>query len=62
MLENDGKKAFRDSDKDYIIETICNKLQNNNINFTTNSGKYITFQYNNFIFKIETIKKTSMPE
>ena len=62
MLENDGKKAFRDPDKDNIIEIICNKLDDIDIPFTVNSGKFITFKYNNFIFKVEIIKKAVMPQ
>ena len=62
MLENDGKKAFRDPDKDDIIGIICNKLDDIDIPFTVNSGKFITFKYNNFIFKVEIVKKMSMPK
>ncbi len=62
MLESDGKSAFRDPDKDDIIETMCNKLDDMGIEVAVNSGKFITFEYNNFIFKIEVIKKTSMPQ
>ena len=62
MLVNDGKKAFRDADKDIIIEKICNKLQENNIEYTVNGGKFITFKYNDFIFKVEFIKKAVMPQ
>ena len=62
MLKNDGKKAFRDTDKDFIVEKICNSLKEENIDFSVNSGKFITFENNNFIFKIELIKKSSIPE
>lgn len=61
MLVNDGKKAFRDTDKDIIIEKIAQKLNENKIEYTVNSGKFITFKYNNFIFKIEVVKKVVMP-
>ena len=61
MLPNDNKKAFRDTYKDFIVEKITNKLKENNIIYTTNSGKFISFEYNNFIFKIEVVKKNAMP-
>ena len=61
MLLNDGKKAFRDADKDTIVEKIIEVLKNKNIEYTVNSGKFITFKYNNFIFKIEIVKKTAIP-
>lgn len=61
MLLNDGKKAFRDADKDTIVEKIVEVLKNKNIEYTVNSGKFITFKYNNFIFKIEIVKKTAIP-
>ena len=62
MVINDGKKAFRDATKDIIVEKICNKLKENNINYTTNKGKIITFKYNDFLFKIEIVKKAAMPD
>ena len=62
MLENDGKLAFRDTNKDEIIHIICDKLDDIDIPFSINSGKFITFKYNNFIFKIEVIKKAAMPQ
>ena len=62
MVVNDGKKAFRDDTKDMIVEKICNILKEKNIIYTTNSGKFITFKYNNFTFKVEIIKKASMPQ
>ena len=61
ILPNDGKKAFRDGTKDDIVNFITYALKNNNIEYTTNSGKIICFKYNNFIFKIEVIKKAVMP-
>lgn len=61
LLPNDGKLAFRDSIKDKIVAAIANKLKENNIIYTVSSGKFITFQYYNFIFKIEVIKKTIIP-
>ncbi len=61
LLVNDGKKAFRDADKDIVMEMITKALTDNEIEFTVNSGKFITFKYNNFIFKIEIVKKAAMP-
>lgn len=62
MLINDGKKAFRDENKDLIITIITKELKIKEIEYTVNSGKYITFKYNNNIFKIEVIKKAAMPQ
>ena len=61
LLVNDGKKAFRDETKDIIVEKICNNLKDKGLEYTTNSGKLITFKYNNIIFKIEIVKKAAMP-
>lgn len=61
MLVNDGKKAFRDADKDIIIEKIASALTDKNIEYTINSGKFLTFKYNSFIFKVEIVKKAAMP-
>ncbi len=62
LVENDNKKAFRDSTKDIIVEKICNKLKDNNIEYTTNKGKIITFKNNDFLFRVEIVKKAAMPE
>lgn len=62
LLSNDGKKAFRDSDKDIIIEEISKVLSENNVEYTINSGKFITFKLGKYIAKIEVIKKTSEPQ
>ena len=62
LLENDGKKAFRDATKDIVVERICNKLKENNVEYTINSGKFITFKHHGYIFKIEIVKKVAMPQ
>lgn len=62
LLSNDGKKAFRDSDKDIIIEKISKVLSENNVEYTINSGKFITFKLGKYIAKIEIVKKTSEPQ
>ena len=62
LLSNDGKKAFRDSDKDIIVEEISKALSENNIEYTVNSGKFITFKLGKYIAKIEIVKKTSEPQ
>ena len=62
MLSNDGKSAFRDATKDEVVADITNKLAENNIEYTVNSGKFICFKYNNFIFKVEIVKKSAMPQ
>lgn len=61
MLKNDGKLAFRDATKDIIIKNIVEKLKELNIEYTVNSGKFMTFKYNDIIFKVEIIKKAAMP-
>lgn len=61
LLANDGKKAFRDTTKDQVVEAIAQKLDQNNIEYTINSGKFITFKYNGFTFKVEVVKKAAMP-
>jgi hypothetical protein len=60
MLENDNKTT-RDATKNNIVKLIENKLADNNIEYTSNNGKYITFKYNDIIFKLEIIKKAAMP-
>lgn len=62
LVENDGKKAFRDETKDKIVAAIGNKLTEHNIKYTTNSGKIITFKHNNYLFKVEIVKKAAMPQ
>ena len=37
------------------------QLNQNNIEYTINSGKFITFKYNGFTFKVEVVKKAAMP-
>ena len=61
LLDNDGKKAFRDATKDTIVNMIVNKLKDNNVDCTVNSGKFITFKHFGNIFKIEITKKAAMP-
>lgn len=61
LLANDNKKAFRDETKDKVMDTICDKLKNINIEYTRNSGKFITFRYSDFLFKIEIVKKAAVP-
>ena len=62
MLINDGKKAFRDETKDIIINSIINKFDELNIEYTINSGKFITFKIFDYIGKIEVVKKAAMPK
>lgn len=62
MLINDNKKALRDATKDFIVEKICKVLQENNIEYATNSGKFISFKLNKYIAQIEIIKKLKEPE
>lgn len=62
MLVNDGKKAFRDETKDTIIKLITDSFDNLKIDYTVNSGKFITFKIYDYIGKIEVVKKTTMPK
>jgi hypothetical protein len=62
LLVNDGKKAFRDADKDTIVESIAKGFDELGIEYTINGGKFITFKIFGFIGKIEIVKKVVMPE
>lgn len=62
LLLNDGRKAFRDETKDRVIAKIANKLDENEIKYTINSGKFISFKLGNYIAKVEIIKKLKEPE
>lgn len=63
FMLNDGKLALRDKRKDEIVKRIVDKLEENNIEYTVNSGKYITFRIqDNYIAKVEIVKKTKMPQ
>ena len=61
LLLDDGKKAFRDETKDKVISLLTDKLSQLGINYSVNSGKYITFKLFGFIAKVEIIKKTVEP-
>lgn len=61
MLTDDSKRTT-DSNKNNIIETLIAAFDDKNIEYTVNSGKYITFKIqNNYIAKIEIIKKLKEP-
>lgn len=63
MLEADGKKALRDTDKDWIVDNIVQAFDKENIEYSVNSGKFITFKIqNNYIAKLEIVKKSKEPE
>ena len=63
FMPNDGKSALRDKGKDHIVQKIVEALEKENIKYTVNSGKYITFEIqNNYIAKVEIVKKTKMPQ
>lgn len=63
FMLNDGKFALRDKGKDYIVQKIVEVLEKENVKYTVNSGKYITFEIqNNYIAKIEIVKKVKMPQ
>lgn len=61
LLPNDGKKAFRDTTKDKLIDLLKDKLSQLGVNCTVNSGKFITFELFDFIAKLEIVKKTTEP-
>ena len=61
LLPDDGKKAFRDTTKDKLIDLLKDKLSQLGINCTVNSGKFITFELFGFVAKLEIVKKTTEP-
>lgn len=61
LLPNDGKKAFRDTTKDKLIDLLKDKLSQLGVNCTVNSGKFITFELFGFVAKLEIVKKTTEP-
>lgn len=61
LLPDDGKKAFRDTTKDKLIDLLKDKLSQLGINCTVNSGKFIIFELFGFIAKLEIVKKTTEP-
>ena len=61
LLLDDGKKAFRDTTKDKLIDLLKDKLSQLGVNYTVNSGKFITFELFGFIAKLEIVKKTTEP-
>lgn len=61
LLPDDGKKAFRDTTKDKLINLLKDKLSQLGINCTVNSGKFITFELFGFVAKLEIVKKTTEP-
>ena len=61
FMLNDGKFALRDKVKYYIVQKIVESLEKENVKYTVNSGKYITFEIqNNYIAKVEIVKKKKM--
>ena len=58
LLENDNKK-FTDKNKLFIVEEITKNLKNT---FTVNGGKFITFELDGYIAKVEIIKKMAEPK
>lgn len=61
MLPDDGKKAFRDETKDKVIEILKDKLSQLGVNYTVNSGKFITIDLFGCIMKAEIVKKSIEP-
>ena len=61
LLPNDDKKAFRDTTKDKLIDLLKDKLSQLGVNYTVNSGKFITFELFGFVAKLEIVKKTTEP-
>lgn len=61
MLPDDGKKAFRDETKDKVIDILKDKLSQLGVNYTVNSGKFITMDLFGCIMKAEIVKKSVEP-
>ena len=61
MLSDDGKKAFHDEIKDKVIEILKDKLSQLGVNYTVNSGKFITMDLFGCIMKVEIVKKSVEP-
>ena len=61
MLPDDGKKAFRDETKDKVIDILKDKLSQLGVNYTVNSGKFITMDLFGCIMKVEIVKKSVEP-
>jgi len=62
MVVNDGKSAFRDADKDIVINKIKDGLNQLGLEYASNCGKVITCRLNSrFIAKIEVVKKSNIP-
>lgn len=62
MLPDDGKKAFRDETKDKVIDILKDKLSQLGVNYTVNSGKFITMDLFGCIMKAEIVKKSVEPK
>lgn len=61
MLQDDGKIALRDETKNKVIDMFTSFLKENNIKYTKNNGKYISFPIDKYIVQIEVIKKIKEP-
>ena len=57
---SDGKKAFRDSKKDEILNAIAAFFIDNNIDFSITGGKFISFK-GQYLTQIEIVKKLKEP-
>ena len=63
FMPNYGKYDLRDKGKDYIVQKIVEALEKENVKYTVNSGKYITFEIQNkYSGKVEINKKKKMPQ
>lgn len=59
-LQNDNHKYT--DDKEFIITTIVNNLKCDRNKIIINGGKFITFPVQQWIVKVEVIKKLSEPK
>ena len=58
---SDGKKAFRDTKKDEVINAVAATLSKYNLDFVITDGKFISFKDRNYLVQMEIVKKIKEP-